>query len=209
MKTEPVRELWLVRHAESEGNRGKRFTGHGPSPLSERGRRQAEALAAAFGDLAFEAVYASDLPRALETAEPLARRLGQTVIARESLRERDMGAFVDLSFDEVRERYPEGWSALLRRDPDWAPPEGESHAACAARVSRAIDEVLAGHARGRVLVVSHGVAINHLLRYLMAVSEASVLFTVENASVQRVEWHDGGLRRVACVNDTAHLRGVT
>ncbi|MEZ4405844.1 MAG: histidine phosphatase family protein [Polyangiales bacterium] len=209
MKIEPARELWLVRHAESEGNRGKRFTGHGPSPLSEKGRRQADALAEAFGALTFEAVYASDLPRAMQTAAPLAQRLGYTIRPWASLRERDMGDLVDLSFDEVKARYPEGWSALLRRDPDWAPPNGESHAQCAARVSRAIDEVLSQHARGRVLVVSHGVAINHMLRYLMAVTEPAVLFTVDNASVQRVEWHDGGLRRVACINDTAHLSGVT
>lgn len=208
MKIEALRELWLVRHAESVGNSERRFTGHGPSPLSDRGEGQALALAESIAStgFAFEAVYSSDLVRAMQTAAPVAMELGLAVRPFAALRERDLGDLMGLCFDEVRERFPEAWAALMKRDDNWAPPNGESHAQCAARVCAAIETVLSKHPRGRVIVVSHGVAIHHILRHFLGVTAPAVYFTVDNASVQRIEWHSSGTVRAACVNDTAHLR---
>ncbi|MDB4929524.1 MAG: Phosphoglycerate mutase [Myxococcaceae bacterium] len=203
-----TRTLLLVRHGESEGNAGRMFTGHGPSPLTALGERQAEALGAALAPSAPSVIYSSDLPRALSTAAPLAARTGLAVVADHRLRERDMGAFVGVRFEVLEAEQPEAWRALLARDPEFTPPEGESHRRCAARMSAAVDDILARHATGTVVVVSHGVAIHHALRHLLGANDAGLILATENCGVHRLEWREFGVLRVAALNDTSHLVGL-
>src|ERR1700692_3285815 len=66
----------IIRHGQSQGNAEGRFGGHTDTPLSARGRKQAAATASALASEKFDAVYSSDLPRAIETATPLANRVG-------------------------------------------------------------------------------------------------------------------------------------
>ena len=190
-------EIVLVRHGQSEGNRDRVFTGHGPSALTELGQRQAEATARAIwaraektamtspgsiasiassgssGSIAslgpIAAIYSSDLPRARSTALPLARLAGLPLIETEALRERGVGVLENLSFEEVQERYPGAWDSLIARDPTYAPPGGESHQGCALRVARFLNDLCARHPEGRVVCFSHGVAINHVLRHVVGV----------------------------------------
>lgn len=201
-------QLLLVRHGESEGNHAGKFTGHSPSPLTARGRAQAEALGVALAEPPPDAVYASDLIRAMDTAAPLARRVGREVITRATLRERDMGDWVGVTFADIEARHPEDWARLVDRDPEHSPPRGESHRDCGARVSRAIDEVIAAHPAGRVVVVSHGVAIHHMLRHLLRIDGWRTLFHVENCAVQRLSVSPAGLVRVIGLNDARHLVAV-
>ena len=67
----PVTRLYLIRHGQSAGNAEGRFGGHGPTPLSELGQRQAELTAEALAKESIPAVYSSDLYRVVQTAEPL------------------------------------------------------------------------------------------------------------------------------------------
>lgn len=203
-----TRTLLLVRHGESEGNAARMFTGHSASPLTSRGAQQADALADALVKLAPMAVYSSDLPRALSTAAPLASRAGLTVVSDHRLRERDMGTFVGVPFAVLETEQPEAWRALLSRDPEFTPPEGESHRQCAARMSAAIDDVLARHASGTIVVVSHGVVIHHALRHLLGASEAGLILATDNCGVHRLEWREFGVLRVAALNDVSHLAGL-
>lgn len=201
-------QLLLVRHGESAGNHAGMFTGHSPSPLTARGRAQAEAVGVALSEPPPDAIYSSDLVRAMDTAAPLARRLGLEVVTRASLRERDMGAWVGVTFADVEARWPDDWQKVLDRDPDHCPPSGESHRACGARVAQAIDEIVRAHPGGRVVVVSHGVAINHMLRHLLRIEGWRTLFHVENCAVQRLSISPAGIVRVLGLNDARHLVAV-
>lgn len=203
-----TRTLLLVRHGESEGNAARMFTGHSASPLTPRGVEQAEALADALAAPAPTVVYASDLPRAIATATPLATRAGLPVVSDHRLRERDMGSFVGVRFDVLEAEQPEAWRALLSRDPVFTPPGGESHQQCAARMSAAIDDILARHATGTIVVVSHGVAIHHALRHLLGASGEGLILASENCGVHRLEWREFGVLRVAALNDTSHLANL-
>lgn len=203
-----TRTLLLVRHGESEGNAARMFTGHSASPLTTRGAQQAEALAGALAAPAPTAIYASDLPRALATAAPLGLRAGLAVTPDHRLRERDMGTFVGVRFDALEAREPEAWRALLSRDPEFTPPDGESHRQCAARMSAAVDDILARHATGTVVVVSHGIAIHHALRHLLGASGEGIILASDNCGVHRLEWREYGVLRVAALNDTSHLAGL-
>lgn len=198
-------QLFLVRHGESEGNRDKMFTGHGDYGITALGHAQAEAVARALCEPAPTAVYSSDLRRAMQTATPLAARVGLTLQTWASLRERDMGSFVGMTFAQVQREHPDGWQALVSRDPAYTPPGGESHDALAVRVAAALEELRALHPEGRVVVVSHGVAIHHMLRHLLGMPSQGVVFQVDNASIQRIDWRPDGLVRVAALNDTRHL----
>src|SRR5207302_1012540 len=98
---------------------------------------------------------------------PLALLSGLPLVESAAVRERNVGAFTGLTFEQVNARWPDGWSRLLSRDPHYAPPEGgESHVDCSVRVGRFVDELCARRPNGRVVVYSHGVAINHMLRHV-------------------------------------------
>lgn len=200
--------LFIVRHGESEGNKGRYFTGHGPSPLTALGLRQAEAVARLLAGQALDVLYSSDLPRALQTVAPLARATGLPVRERASLRERNLGDITGVPFDEAAVRHPEIWQALSSRAPDYRPPGGESHEDCGRRIATFLTELHETHPEGRIAIVSHGISINHLLQQLLGSAPGAALgysFRIDNCSVQRVERSAQGFVKVIAVNDTAHL----
>lgn len=187
-----VTTFLLIRHAESEANAGAYFASQSDAPLSSRGREQVERLAAALSTARVDAVYSSDLSRARDTVAPIAAARGQRVRESARLRERAMGVLTGMSFDEARQRYPELWAQIARRDPHAAPEGGESHAALFARVAGVLGELRDAHRGESVLVGSHGVAIHHMIRFLIGLHdvEAPLWTTVDNASVTRVELHE-------------------
>ena len=117
-------------------------------------------------------------------------------------------AFVGVPFKVLEAEQPEAWRALLARDPEFTPPEGESHRQCAARMSAALDEILARHATGTVVVFSHGVVMHHALRHLLGASTPGLILATDNCGVHRLEWREFGVLRVAALNDTSHLYGL-
>ncbi|MCA1631625.1 MAG: histidine phosphatase family protein, partial [Acidobacteria bacterium] len=108
--------ILLVRHGQSRGNAERRFGGHSATPLSPKGRAQAEATARALAGERVTSIYSSDLLRAVETAEPLARALNLEINRAEAFRERSVGRMEGLTFEEAAEQHPEDYAALLRRD---------------------------------------------------------------------------------------------
>ena len=87
----PVTRLYLIRHGQSAGNAEGRFGGHGPTPLSELGQKQAEITAEALARENVSAIYSSDLYRAVQTAEPLSRLTGVPLLTKSAFRERNVG----------------------------------------------------------------------------------------------------------------------
>ncbi|HEU4406586.1 MAG TPA: histidine phosphatase family protein [Polyangiaceae bacterium] len=205
--------IYLVRHAESVANAGAYFAGQSDAPLSERGRRQAEALGQAFARVPLDALYASDLERARDTAAAIVRGRLLDVVPERGLRERDMGELSGVSFDEVRERSPELWQKILARDPYAAPPGGESHAELAERVRRTLGAIVPRHRGQAIALVAHGGTIAHAARLLLGVDDFALPFWVaaDNASVTRVDHVEPAegvlLPRLAYANRVAAAEG--
>jgi probable phosphoglycerate mutase len=149
-----VTELLLVRHGETDWNAESRWQGHFDPSLNELGRRQAEALADQLSEEGIDAVYSSDLRRALETATIVARRIGVSVRPLLELREIDVGSWSGLTMDEIRTQLPDAIERL--RDHGYGWEGGETPEELQVRVVRALREIVAAHPDGRVLVVTHG-----------------------------------------------------
>ncbi len=201
-------EILLVRHGQSKGNEEGRFGGHGPTPLTRRGKKQAEQTAEALQrEGGVSAIYSSDLPRALETAQPIAEAVGTAVIATMALRERSIGIFTGLTFSEAEARDPEAYAALMRREPNHCPPEGETAEACGKRSGELIDELIKRFSTGRILLVSHAFTINLVLRRILGygTKEPGPFFQTDNCGLHRLKLRHAAPPTVIALNDRAHL----
>jgi broad specificity phosphatase PhoE len=204
-----VTEVLLLRHGQSEGNELGRFGGHGATPLTALGRAQATSVARALAlEARIDAVYASDLPRAIDTAAPTATAFGVEIQTRPGLRERDVGDMTGLTFDEARDRFPVEYAAMMRRDATVRPPGGELHSERLALALPVLEEAVSAQAGGRVLLVSHAMTLQLVLFHILGVDARSVLprlaLRTDNAALHRLRFHDG-LWTVLALNDQRHL----
>ena len=145
-----VRYLYLIRHAQPEGDGVPRFLGQGNPPLSPRGRAEARRLGAYLRPFPPEAVYCSPLLRGVETA----RFLTPSPTPVPGLEEIDLGAWEGLPRAEVRARFPELYAARGRDNAHCAPPGGVRFTQAAARAWAALSALLAS-TRGDLAVVGH------------------------------------------------------
>lgn len=202
----------LIRHGQSEGNAERRFGGHTATPLSPRGRKQALATANALKDEELTAIYSSDLARAVETAQPLARVTGLPIHPTTALRERSVGVMEGLTFEDAAQQHPEQYAALLRRDFEHVLTGGESYRQLLDRAWQKLDEIIAHNKGGRIAVFSHTGTICILALHLMGALDAPELKPVwimsANCAVTRFELRGDGFVRVLNLNDTRHLSGT-
>jgi broad specificity phosphatase PhoE len=206
-------QLFLVRHGESTGNVEQRFTGWLDVPLSARGVAQASACGkrlAASGP--FDVIFASDLQRARDTALGIAKEVNydpNQIQITQTLREKSPGVFTGVTFTDAQKNYPDLWEELMQRRWDYALPEGESNQQVAARVKVFFEEILDNHLQKKILVVSHGVTISHILRYLLRIEEDKfprwVSFQSENTCIHRLLLREDGGCVVVSLNETAHV----
>jgi broad specificity phosphatase PhoE len=153
--------ILLVRHGQSEWNASGRWQGQADPPLTDLGRTQAVEASRALG--ALDAVWASDLSRATETAVIVAEALGVgPVVFDTDLRERDAGEWSGLTRDEIDERFP-GYLQDGARPPGWEPDASLLERAL--RVVRRIGREVPG---GDVVAITHGGLIYVLEQHLGA-----------------------------------------
>jgi broad specificity phosphatase PhoE len=204
--------ILLVRHGQSLGNAERRFGGHTPTPLSELGVTQAEATARVLAREGVTAIYSSDLLRAVQTAEPLAREAGLEINRTSALRERSVGRMEGLTFEDAAESYPEEYAALLRRDFEHVLTGGESYRQLLDRASAELDRAIERNRGGTIAVFSHTGTICILVLHLMGALDSPTLKPVwissSNCGVTRFSIQHGGLIRVLNINDTRHLEGL-
>jgi probable phosphoglycerate mutase len=197
-------ELLLIRHGRSADLVPGSEESIDP-PLHEEGRRQAEVLGRRLAPerKRIDAVYASDLRRAVETAAALAGPRHLTVEQRPALREVWLGEW---ERGEFRRRAAIGDPEFVTfaRSGRWdLVPGSEGDQSLRTRVHGAIEEIVAGHIRETVAVVAHGGVINAYLAEVFA-NPRTFFVAVENTSVTVVR-ATGDDRTVVVVNDCSHL----
>ena len=209
----PVTRLYLIRHGQSAGNAEGRFGGHGPTPLSDLGQRQAELTAEALSKENISAIYSSDLYRAAQTAEPLSRLAGVPVLTKSAFRERNVGVLEGLTFDESKQHHPKDYYALVNRNYHHVITGGESYRQLVKRAMNEVWEILRKHQGERVAVFSHTGAICFMTLHLMGAIRRDTKQTpwliTSNCGVNRFEIRGRNNIRVLAINDTRHLSDIT
>ena len=183
-------EILIIRHGQTDWNAVKRLQGHSDIPLNETGLGQAQLLGRALGGEKFAAIISSDLLRALQTAEEIARWHGLPVLVDRSFRERSYGAFEGLIHDEIRFHFPGSYPAWLAVDPDHVLPGGprpsETIRSLHERATRAICGLGRRYAGKKIALVTHYGIVKSAYRAAKKISlEERIKITVKNASVNR------------------------
>jgi probable phosphoglycerate mutase len=201
--------LFLIRHGQSEGNASGCFGGHSLTPLSSLGRKQADATAKLLYKEGVSAIYSSDLPRTVQTAEPLARLTGMEVETTSALRERNVGILQGLSFEEAAEKHPIEYNALLQRNLDFQMPEGESYRQLIQRATNKLHQILEQNVGEKIAIYTHTGTICfltlHLLGGLLSATPYPIWLITKNCGINRFEFRADGTMRVHALNDTRHL----
>jgi len=197
--------LVLVRHGETEHNRGGLTLGSFDAPLNDRGRAQAAAVAASFAR-APAALYASPLSRARDTAEAIAVRTGAVVIVEPALVEMDVGEMEHLAPAELRERYPEFLRQWLSGDAgDARMPGGETLREVQDRAWAAVERMRALHPDGEVVAVTHNFVILVLMCRALELPLGGFRRLRQDLAARSIlEVREGGAALVQ-MNDRAHL----
>lgn len=203
-------EILLIRHGETAWNAEKRMQGHLDIGLNAAGLRQAAALGRALQNESLDAVYSSDLQRALQTARAIAAPRGLSVGIDAGLRERCFGVFEGLLYAELDTHHPVAYQAWKARDLDARYPPGVNHAETlrefSTRALEAIDRLAAAGRHRRIALVTHGGVLECAYRAATRSSlELPRDFDILNASVNRLQWTPAGMH-VLDWADVTHLR---
>ncbi|MCZ2389890.1 MAG: histidine phosphatase family protein [Acidobacteria bacterium] len=209
----PITKLFLIRHGQSAGNAEGRFGGHSATPLSTLGLKQADAAAHALQKEGIDAIYSSDLLRAVQTAEPLSRLIDLPVEPTAAFRERNVGILEGLTFDESKAAYPKDFYALVNRELNHVITNGESYRQLLDRSTRELWRVLDAHIGGRIAIFSHTGVICYLTLHLMGAIHRGTKTTpwliTSNCGINRFEIRSRRNIRVLALNDTRHLMQTT
>jgi alpha-ribazole phosphatase len=194
------KNILLLRHGDIEtGNAEKRFIGQTDLPLNDMGRHQARYWRDCLSDLPLEYILSSDLRRCMETAGIIAARRGLTVTPHTGLREIQLGNWDGMTFQQVRQRWPD---AFQRRGMDLArfrPPEGESFLDLQQRVVPVFEQA-SGQTGKLVLVVAHAGVNRMILCHLLGMPVENLFRITQGYGAMNLIDRQAGRFRISALN---------
>jgi broad specificity phosphatase PhoE len=199
----------FVRHGETAWNLEQRYQGQEDSPLSAQGLLQAQRVGEFLSKRRIDAVFSSDLGRAVRTARCIAEYHNLVPILEERLREMSFGVWEGLTRAEVREQYPKLFQARMTDSTAHPIPQGEEPAQVVQRFLECLEERIAQHAGGTIVVVSHGAALRLTLASLLGIPlHRSNCLSQSNGGISELTYDQDDSRcpwRAVTINSTAHL----
>ena len=198
--------VYLIRHAEAEGNLYRRAQGHLNATITDRGYRQIAALARRFADVPIDTVYSSDLARTCTTALSVTHTHGLPLHTTQDLREIGVGTWEDQTWAQIgyfeREKL-----VLFNTDIEkWHIDGGEDIDLVRDRMMGALRKIIAENPDRTVAVFSHGMALRTLIGTLQGLSIHEIDSTghAENTAVTKLACDESGIR-VVYRDDASHL----
>ena len=198
--------IYLVRHAEAEGNLYRRIHGWYDALVTDNGFAQMKCLEERFRDIPVDAVWSSDLYRTKTTARAVYVPKGLTLQTDPQLRELNFGTWEDKTWGEVYQHEEDEIIRFNASDPTWRAPGGENLAEAGARLQQAITRIARENPDKTVAIFSHGTAIRQFLANVQGLSpqEWGKLSHSENTAVSCLTF-DGEHFTVCFQNDASHL----
>lgn len=199
--------VYLIRHAEAEGNIYRRCHGQYDSMLTPRACEQIPLLVKRFEAVPLDAVYSSDLYRARTTAKAIADAHGLALETRPVLREIDMGDWEDLAWAEIPRFWPEEFAVWSRHAWEILPPHGESMMQAGERMLDGVRALARENEGKTIAVVTHGSAIRAALTIAhgYTAEEMDRVDWGDNTCVAKLEFASDGSVEVIYENDASHL----
>ncbi len=199
--------VYLIRHAEAEGNVYRRCHGIYDSLLTPRAYRQLKYLAKRFEKVNLDKVYASDLFRARNTAKAIAETKSLQVNTDPGLREIDVGDWEDLAWAEIERFWPEDYAIWKSRPWESSPPNGESPIEAGLRMLNCVKGIVKENEGKTIAVVTHGSAIRGALALAKGwdAERLSEQGWGDNTCVSKLEFEGPGHIGVVYENDASHL----
>ncbi|WP_293728972.1 histidine phosphatase family protein [uncultured Phascolarctobacterium sp.] len=150
-------KIYLIRHGETDSNKGHRFQGQMDLPLNGTGLAQARQMVQYMAGKRIDAIYCSSMLRACMTAAELALSKNLAYKPMDLLKEISFGDWEGLEYGEINRRWPREMENFLHRPAEWEPPGGETFAAAQRRCQLSFEQIFAeqGHDKN-IAIVSHG-----------------------------------------------------
>lgn len=200
-------EIYLIRHAEADGNLYRRAQAWFDGLVTNLGYQQIALLEKRFEGIQVDAVYASPKFRARETAMAVAGQRNLPIIQLDGLKEIGVGVWEDMGWGNIELEYPKEFLLFTKDIGNWSIPGGERIADVGRRMREAILQIAAEHEGETVAAVSHSAAIQIFLASVLGVDPQEVKHC-DNTGVTILEVERGEIR-VRFMNDATHLCGKT
>jgi alpha-ribazole phosphatase/probable phosphoglycerate mutase len=193
--------IYLVRHGQVEGHEEKRYNGQTDVCLTALGEAQFAALSERMRGEKIGAVYSSDLSRCLNGARLLAQPHGLQPVPCPSLRELNMGKWEGITWQDLKQFYPEEWQARLNDICNYRAPGGENLLDVVGRVRPQMQQIIERHRGEEVVVVAHG-GVNRLIVLDAVGAPLERLFSVEQnyGCLNIIDYFADGISVVKLVN---------
>ena len=196
----------FIRHGQTEWNVTGRYQGQSDVKLTEEGKKQAEKLADNFPVAKVDAIYASDLCRAMVTAETIAKKFGLKVQAEPAFRELSFGDWEGLTYQQIVDKWEDAMANFLQHPDILEIPGGESFPAVQQRAMKRLNELIEKHDGQTIVVVAHGAVLRTMLTAALHMP-LQYLWSIRqfNTAVNIVRYDADANPTVELLNSTAHL----
>jgi alpha-ribazole phosphatase len=193
--------IYLMRHGEVANGGEKRYNGHIDVDITPKGVEQMHRLAGMLAGKKLSAVYSSDLMRSEKGARIIAAGAGLLHAAVRDLRERSLGAWEGLTAEEIRQRFPEEYTAWRADLLNYRPPQGECLLDVRDRILPAFERIVAGHRDQEIALLLHGGVNRVILAHALGMDMQN-LFRIDQAfgAMNIIERFDDGLSVVRLLN---------
>lgn len=199
--------IYLTRHGETRYNCEHRIQGRVDAPLTEKGRKQAEALRDRLDEIEIDKIYVSSLGRTRETASIINEKKRIDLIEEPMLMERDFGEWDGMNVPEISGIYGVSTEWVFAHPLKYQPPGGERYEDFIKRVITIMDRLAMENQERDILLVTHGEVLRTILGYLQGYDlvKTKPKESAQHASLTKIEYKDQKYK-IVVQNDTKHLK---
>lgn len=202
-------KLYLIRHGETEWNIQNRYQGNTDIPLSFVGKMQAQAIANRMKNFEIDAIYSSDLSRAYDTAQYIAKEKNIDVQIIPQLKEINFGEWEGFTISELEKIYGDDYKRFFLEPHKYPFPGEGTMEAVQMRIKKALDRITFYNENSKIMIVSHGGILKVLIMSLLNIDLSFYKsFWLGNTSLSIIDKKDSDKWVLSLLNDRCHLNKV-